>query len=171
MIGDFVSDIELVDGHDILQAVVVCNVSEVVELAIARAREYDRPVHVWFVYNTTKITVAADSDQGLICGAYNMQVYRPAEAGRREVGPYPTDLIFDWAKSKTHQLIHDDECLSVWAYQLDQDGWVELVNESGQSTTRWYAFRTDWFVKDCRSSAFLIVPAAEWQLCPCPSHK
>lgn len=167
------SDIEIIDGNDI-QADIGSIMSRI-KLAIARAQAYlemGRPAHVKFTFNdSVTVTVAAKSDSDLIYNTAAMQCYRPNKSVLGEVGPYPADLVFEWDKSETYQLILDKECVSVWAYQLEQDGWVERVNETGDVFTNWYAFRTDWYVKDCNSARVIIVPNAEWLLCPCPSHK
>ena len=163
------SDIEIIDGNDILKDR-ICGVHEVIELAIARANEYDRPAHVKFTFNAIIITVAADSDLILVTNTVRMQGYRPDKSVPGEVGPYPAMLTFDGDKAKPYGRIVGEECLPVLAYQLDEDAWMERVDEEG-TFTNWFGFAGDWYVKNVNDPKVDRVADADFVKCPCPSHK
>lgn len=162
-------DVELIDGNDIL-ADASGTVMPRIELAIARAREYDRPVWVWFTFNITKVTVAADSDPVLLYNTIAVQGFNPNKSAAREVGPYPAQLTFDESKAQSYRLIWRKKCVAVRAYQLDLPGWVERIDSDGEPFTNWYGFPTNWYVKDPDAGTIFIVPHDEFTLCPCSDH-
>lgn len=166
------SDIEIINGNDI-QAKMSGTITTRIEAAIARAREYQdmgRLVHVRFTFNAIIVTVAADSDPNLVNNTAMMQTYRPDKSVPGTVGPYPASLVFEAGKAAPYQIIVGKECLSVQAYQLDGDGWMEQINEDGD-VRDWYGFTGDWYVKDSGSARIFRVADAEFVRCPCPSHK
>lgn len=136
----------VIDGNDIL-ANRSCSVGQVIDLAIARAREMGRLVR--FKFMNVTITVAADSNSGLICNTY---LFAPRN-GIREIGPYPARVEeFDETKA-TAYVLHDhgrpQEHLGVLAYQLDKPAWGQTrsINLPAGGFTSWFGLTGSWYVK------------------------
>lgn len=137
----------VIDGNELVQH--TRSVHEAVSLAAMHTRETRKQVR--FEFNNVTITVAGDSDEGLICDTY---LFAP-RYGVREIGPYPARVEeFDDAKAKPY-VLHDhghrpEDHLEVLAYQLIGPGlawgFTRSVNvPSGPKA--WLAKAGTWYVK------------------------